>query len=61
MRTTTTQGNSNMKKGMNKTIVKTNSKAKTPLKTKAPALDYAVCKEAMNNPKVFVVAICASL
>jgi adenosylhomocysteinase len=27
--------------------------SKTTTKTKTPALDYAVCKEAMNNPKVF--------
>lgn len=62
MRTTTTQGNSTMKKGMAKMALKANAKtaSKTPAKTKTKAtatktakLDYAVCKEAMNNPKVF--------
>jgi adenosylhomocysteinase len=58
MRTTTSQGNG-MKKSNKAAAVKNaavkgaKTTAKTPAKTKAPALDYAVCKEAMNNPKVF--------
>ncbi|MCC2680309.1 MAG: S-adenosyl-L-homocysteine hydrolase, partial [Pseudobdellovibrio sp.] len=31
----------------------TKTTAKATAKPKTPALDYAVCKEAMNNPKVF--------
>ncbi len=41
---TTTQGNSTMKK---------TTKTATTKKAAAATLDYAVCKEAMNNPKVF--------
>src|SRR5688572_4103271 len=62
---TTTQGTT-MKK-TNKATVKsalktaektpaakvTKTTAKGSVKAKMPALDYAVCKEAMNNPKVF--------
>jgi adenosylhomocysteinase len=60
---TTTQGNGTMKKTTKALVAKTTAKinaktngkvtSKTNAKTKAPALDYAVCKEAMNNPKVF--------
>lgn len=47
MRTTSAQGPVKMKKPV---TIKTISKVKT---TKATTPDYAVCKEAMNNPKVF--------
>lgn len=54
MRTTTTQGNGTMKKGMAKMALKNSSKTKPKATAaKATKLDYAVCKEAMNNPKVF--------
>ncbi|MBY0554759.1 adenosylhomocysteinase [bacterium] len=45
MRTTTTQGKQNMKKTLKPMAKSVKSKVATP--------DYAVCKEAMNNPKVF--------
>jgi adenosylhomocysteinase len=51
---TTTQGNGTMKKGMAKMALKATAKTKTKATaTKTTKLDYAVCKEAMNNPKVF--------
>lgn len=64
MRTSTNQGNT-MKKtapklaaksaAKTKTVVKAAVKApaKAAMKSKAPVVDYAVCKEAMENPKVF--------
>ncbi len=49
MALTTTNGKSAMKKNT-KMNVKTNAKS---TKTTAPAVDYKVCKEAMENPEVF--------
>ena len=52
MRTVTAQGNSKMKKPTHiKTALKSVSKNKTSTKASTP--DYAVCFQAMNNPKVF--------
>ena len=57
MRTTATQGTGTMKKTPAKmpakTAVKATAKNKATAKTKAPKVDYAVCKEAMNDPKKF--------
>ena len=47
---TTTQGSSKMKKPV---AIKKNVPMKLKSKPQKTTLDYAVCKEAMNNPKVF--------
>jgi adenosylhomocysteinase len=58
MRTSTTQGTGNMKKTPaklpTKTAAKATEKTKSTAKAKTPKVDYAVCKEAMNDPKKFV-------
>ena len=63
MRTTTEKRTDTKMAKMNKNQMKSNSKVAAPVvtkmtskaivKTKSPKLDYAVCAEAMNDPKVF--------
>jgi adenosylhomocysteinase len=52
MPSTTTEKNQKNKKAL-KAVDMKKTKAMPVAKTKAPKVDYAVCKEAMNNPKVF--------